>query len=519
MGVIVERIGTAAFELIRNRLFAIVADELFQQAAITYDDDFLDATVYMERYVPFQVTEMPALNVTYAGMVPLRESKNSAHREYRYFIDVYGASPTTADERGDRRSSMRVQRLMAVVDAILRDKRYITLGFAAPFIMNTRTDAMNVGNQSDTKDASNICLARLEFIVAVPENVQDIQPRTLDSYVTQVTIDNTDLGYVFSGTNPNPLPQNQSDIFVNNTKIIELDEGENYNVRVLDTDTLNEVGAYDAYLDAWLIPSPTTPSIDVYVNNDLIYPALTGNKNVRVVDEDTGLPVGTYDAYLDEILIPAAISNISYLRISPHPSISPSQYPYDIVWHINNTDYFNPLSPGLIPILDKSDNTVLVTANIFGSYSRVTNDKGNQNYTDAGGGITSDGATANYAIDHLTGLGWWLLSSVSASTSWDDAAAAIFVKTETAFDSSVYANWRMPTRKDIELIEDFNVNDHIFNGIESWTGAIHWLMDATTAANASIWTESQSYWSGLLFRGFSKSANPAVYGIACRNHY
>jgi len=423
MGKIIEPIGSAAFELIGARIFEIVADELFQQAAITYDDDFLDATVYHERFVPFGKTEMPAVNITYAGMVPLRETKNTAHREYRYFVDFYGASPTTDSERGDRRASLRVQRLMAVVDAILRDKRYMTLAFVPPFIMNTRTDAMDIGNQNDNKDAANVVLGRLEFIVAVPENVQDIEPRTLDSYVTQVCIDGTDNGYVFSGTNPNPLPSKQSTVFVNNNQIIELDCGENYNVRVLDTSTLNEVGAYDAYLDAWLIPSPGTPSLDIYINNELVYDDLDANKNIRVLDSDTFLPLGSYDLYTDAWLITAATQKtVTFNR--PQVSSDVTYVDYDSVWrkingHIPSrtmNQFQQELDP-ITPFKIKFDDSAItgITEHLFrfvsvtGGY--LDHDAGTDTFTfyDKNGVLSTRSAVFTkdgdiLMIDRLTGI-------------------------------------------------------------------------------------------------------------------
>lgn len=260
MGVIDTPIGDSCFELIRDRIYTIIVDELEQQVAITYDESLMDATVYLERATPLNHAEFPAINIYYAGMVPLRETKNTAHRTYRYFIDFFGKAPTTDTERGDKRAAIKIERLMAVVDKILRDKRYITLGFEQPKIMSTRVQSMEVGKPIDSMQATDAVLARLEFEVDTPEDVVDIQPRSLPGFVTQVVFDD-DNGYIFSGSNPPVSPDTINDIYVNNELIVKLDEGEDYNVQVVDETTGIPVGTWDAYLEQWLIPTPTTKSV------------------------------------------------------------------------------------------------------------------------------------------------------------------------------------------------------------------------------------------------------------------
>ena len=62
---ITQAIPPQAFEIIRNRIGLILAEEIDNQSILTYDPD-LDLTVWVERTVPFDKTELPSVNVSLA---------------------------------------------------------------------------------------------------------------------------------------------------------------------------------------------------------------------------------------------------------------------------------------------------------------------------------------------------------------------------------------------------------------------------------------------------------------------
>jgi hypothetical protein len=69
MGIIPSAIGQTWFEKIRDRIGAIIYDELYQQNAINYTDD-LSASVWIDRVVPFSHADIRhgAINIVFGGV-------------------------------------------------------------------------------------------------------------------------------------------------------------------------------------------------------------------------------------------------------------------------------------------------------------------------------------------------------------------------------------------------------------------------------------------------------------------
>lgn len=198
MGLIPQKIEQQAFELIRTRIGEIIADELYQQAAINYTDD-LDATVWVERFVPFGFSEIRhgAINITYDGTNYDQETQQSATGICNFSIDFYMAAKSGPDSDGDKRARLKLARQVGVVRAILMDSRYKTLAFAAPFIWNRRVVDIKIGDPVNAQDGTSSIMARIMFSVKVSENVDLISVRTIQEYSTQVLLNETDLGYKY----------------------------------------------------------------------------------------------------------------------------------------------------------------------------------------------------------------------------------------------------------------------------------------------------------------------------------
>jgi len=184
----------------------------------------------------------------------------------------------------------------------------------------------------------------------------------------------------------------------------------------------------------------------------------------------------------------------------------------------NDTEYLRVNSPSLwtpitgdgeLPVLDQDTPTLLLTKNTFDNFNRVTNDMG--------GSVTdgSDGSTADYMIDHLTGMGWYMLEAVGDNTSWDDTATTILAGSFAGF-----SGWRMPTTQDIRMIETLdNINAHIFVSFSSWNDTRYWTSDSGGSVNVMRWTPSLLFNnSGKISLGAKTAQNP-IAGIACRQHY
>jgi hypothetical protein len=194
MAVIPHLITAQAFEIVRDRIGAILADELESQVT-AYGNYYAEVTdVWVERFIKIDKTEVPCINVTLAQGELNAQSQLQSDGIYTFNVDCYHGSPATDTEDGDTLAMVKLQRLLGICRAILEDSRYKTLGFAAPFVMNRHVS--NVGVATPGKeDADNTVFGRLQVVVRVPENTDALTPALLAAYETQVKLALTDKGY------------------------------------------------------------------------------------------------------------------------------------------------------------------------------------------------------------------------------------------------------------------------------------------------------------------------------------
>jgi hypothetical protein len=285
-----------------------------------------------------------------------------------------------------------------------------------------------------------------------------------------------------------------------------------------------------------LIPSGSTDTqiiTDSNISNsdDTYNVNLLSQQDLELSDithTDSDLTPVTLPAQTPMVCTPATppITDIAYVRDHWTINEGTSNLNGDLKWYIDNTDVFTTYNVnGIAPILDPLDTSKLLTNNFYGNLNRVTNDKGNQNYSDVGGGLTSDGATANYAIDNFTGKGILLNSVHSGTQNWNDSVVTAKATTLTAYDGSVYGSddygqFTMLTRKSVNHICVGDSLTTIFQGIENWSDSFHWIMSSGTPTSIYFWRQNQNTESGTRFNSFSNtSVNAGIDLILERNHF
>jgi hypothetical protein len=196
-------IAPRSHELIRNRVAEILASELFNQAAITYDDLFL-AKVFVQRSKPVDVDECPVINVSLSTAVIDNHTAIDSDVEFPVFIDVFATADYTDELRGDTLASFEAQRLAGVIQGILLNPVFCRLGFAPPFIMRSKVTAFETG-LIDRNENTNLAYVRTTLTVRASQVETGQDPITNYDLSTQVFLGETEQGYLYSGTG-SPIP-------------------------------------------------------------------------------------------------------------------------------------------------------------------------------------------------------------------------------------------------------------------------------------------------------------------------
>jgi hypothetical protein len=289
MALINNLIGQSSFELIRNKIGEILATELEHQYYLD-DDDVLTAQVWIERFVKFDASSCPAINVRLATGDYSNQNQGHADGEYIFNIDFYTSAPTTENEDGDVAAVFKLQKLMAVCRYILDDPKYKTLGFQAPFIMNRNVRSLLIDG-GDSNDLQSVAMGRLVFAVRAPESNVLITPIALGGVDTLVRLSLTNKGYVFTGQSFTP-PIDEATVNINTVFFSLVDSGETLNIEVVDQDG-NLVGSKIG--EKWVVN--VTGGVAFVENSDQSY-----QQNVNAGDTLV-LPNTPYQVIVDSVVV------------------------------------------------------------------------------------------------------------------------------------------------------------------------------------------------------------------------
>jgi hypothetical protein len=196
MSKILNAIPPQGFELVRDRIALILTTELAAQFALTANEDN-NATVYIERNVPVDHSEMPIVNVS-VGRADFDSQTIIDTKDTVIFrIDCYHKSKTEGSDDGDTLSNLKLQRLIGICRAILENPVYKRLDFPAPFIENRKVVSMEFSD-SAKQDALSTSMGRLTFSVTIAEVTQLVLTTILGGSDTTMTLELTDKGYIYT---------------------------------------------------------------------------------------------------------------------------------------------------------------------------------------------------------------------------------------------------------------------------------------------------------------------------------
>lgn len=192
-------IPTSNFELIRDRIAQILTVELANQKVLTANTLF-DAVVWVERFIAFDKTELPAINVYYSGTTFDSHTPITSIGDSKFNIDVHLSSKHVNGIDGDKNALVLLQKLCGVIRAILHNPEYVTLDFDPGLIRHRSISDIQIA-QPKEKDTALVVTGRLTLTIVANESVKEITPITADRYSTVVTLGETDKGFFYETIN------------------------------------------------------------------------------------------------------------------------------------------------------------------------------------------------------------------------------------------------------------------------------------------------------------------------------
>src|SRR6478609_6993711 len=113
-------IDPQAYEVVRDRVGRILAEELENQYALSGNDREFKVSSWIERMVPFDKTELSAVNVCLAEGSFDGDTVIQSDGTYRYYVDVYVNAKSKNDEDGDVRAMYKLHRILGLCRAIIK---------------------------------------------------------------------------------------------------------------------------------------------------------------------------------------------------------------------------------------------------------------------------------------------------------------------------------------------------------------------------------------------------------------
>lgn len=202
---------TWCVELIRDAIAYAIALELPNQAQLRADSS-LNATVYTERFISYDNTELPIVNVAYNKTPYVSKDLSVITGEHQFFIDVITmAEETDSGVRGDKKASILLHKIIGIIKYVLDSQEYVYLPpLPQGLIANKYVQEIRIFNPDTpynpnvSNDGLYVIGGRLMFNVRSNDSNVDIdESYVVSSIFTDMQTEETEKGYKIEVLNNN----------------------------------------------------------------------------------------------------------------------------------------------------------------------------------------------------------------------------------------------------------------------------------------------------------------------------
>ena len=172
--VLTEIIPTQAFEIVQNRIGAILLEEITNQMSLQSLTDVFE--LYLERVEPYDKSEDVMISVAFNSGDYDGYTQQDVQGEYMYFIDIFAKGAGVGTQTPSENVRQKMFKYVGMARYILSSGKYPTLGLPPGVIGNRHirkitfdTDYSNFGNHSNF-DGAFIRFCRIIYTVRVRES-------------------------------------------------------------------------------------------------------------------------------------------------------------------------------------------------------------------------------------------------------------------------------------------------------------------------------------------------------------
>jgi len=197
MSKILTEITAQRFELIRDRIAEIITDELNGQFIITSNSLF-SAKVWLERFIPFDKTELPAVNIYFNGSNFDSQTPISSKSNNNYNIECSVSAKDTDSDAGDILANKKCHKLIGAIRYILENPNYLELDFTNPrFVFSTIVNNINISQPTNNSDGTFSVSAQIIFNVVSEELNGELSAIEAEKYTTTMKLNETEKGFYY----------------------------------------------------------------------------------------------------------------------------------------------------------------------------------------------------------------------------------------------------------------------------------------------------------------------------------
>lgn len=191
-------IGTQNFERIRDIIGVIIAAEFAGQYTLTSNPLF-QSDIWVERFVPFDVSELPAINITIDSIQEKQSNPGRTVYTANFQIQIFTLAEETDSQRGDIQSVLNNHKLTGAIRYILKNTTYVRLKLdSSPLTIQNFQMPEIVFVKPDLQDGNNIMVSQITLAVQYDEDNGSITPVNLQQVISQFKLDETEKGYKIS---------------------------------------------------------------------------------------------------------------------------------------------------------------------------------------------------------------------------------------------------------------------------------------------------------------------------------